>query len=113
MSIWTGAVVAVAAMAGVEIAADSFTRAALAERAGAVAIRTIGSVRITGIDSATGLGWTAAALMLVVVARRALSPRKLVADAAQVESIAVSHLHWHQLRRSSSISYRSGGLYGP
>jgi hypothetical protein len=113
MSVWTGAVVAVAAMAGVEIAAGSITRAALAERAGVVAMRTIGSAKITGIDSATGLGWTAVALMLVVVARRTLGPKKLVADTSTVEIPSNQRHHWLRLRRRSSISYRSGGLYGP
>ncbi len=107
------ALVVTAAIVGVDLAAVVHARIGMADRAAVATIRTFGTVKAVGLESATGLGWTAAALILLIVARRGfwshersgLSRVAMFKPATGRPSLA--------LLRKIAISYHVGGLYGP
>lgn len=111
---WAVAVVVFAAVAGLEITAGTLLRTSSADRAGIAIVRGFSPpVGLSGLDSATGLGWTAAAMALALISRRwVLSPRISSTLLCPIESSGAADQR-HVIRRRSSISFRSGGLYGP
>ena len=110
----SSAMLVVAAVVGVDVGLTAASASSLVERGAIVAARSVSVARVSGLESATGLGWTAFAILAVLLVRRVslptaakapLSPIRL--HAPRIDSILARQ------RRKQSISSRSGGLYGP
>lgn len=105
--------VVTAAIVGLDLAALAHARIGMADRASVATIRTFGTVKAVGLESATGLGWTAAALIFLIVARRGFwsHGRSGLPRVALFRS--VTSRPCLALQRKIAISYHVGGLYGP
>lgn len=110
---WAAAtVVAGTALVGVDFTRSAFGGFSSSDRL-IVVTRALGQSNAGGLDSATGLGWTAAVLALILISRRSLGRLTLHKVRLIVANSARQARPWLMLRRRIAISHRAGGLYGP
>lgn len=109
----SGAVVAVAALLGFAGSVSATYAFESADRAVAGIARSIVHPGDALMASSRSVGWAAAALVVLLwLGRRfPIAISRLRRDRSVVPAVCPAFLP--ALRRSSSISYRTGGLYGP
>ncbi|MBX3394418.1 MAG: hypothetical protein KF841_03525 [Phycisphaerae bacterium] len=110
---WAAAtVLAGTALVGVDFARSAFGGFGSSDRL-IVVTRALGQSNAGGLDSATGLGWTAAVLALILICGRSLGRLTRHAVRFVVADPARQTRPWLTLSRRIAISHRAGGLYGP
>lgn len=109
----SSALLVVAAVIGSESLASAASPIYAGDRISVVAVRTLAAARAGGLESATGLGWTAMAIFAVLLIRRvAIQSQMSEALPVRIQSVQAASMLSRQ-RRKHFQSSRSGGLYGP
>ncbi|HWL92683.1 MAG TPA: hypothetical protein VNT79_04040 [Phycisphaerae bacterium] len=108
-----GSLILIAAVLGTDVATITLTGLNLRDRSANAQTRSFSAPMPGGLDSATGLGWTAAALVFVVLARRIYWTKSSV-DSHAARYAPITSIRKHANRpRKVSLSFHTGGLYGP
>ena len=108
-----GAIVAIAALVGADCAITACTAIDRAPRAASITARMITPAASAVRACTPTLTWTATALLILLVVGGQLvwiQPLARLIDGGQPATVGDPA---SRLRRSNSISYHNGGLYGP
>ncbi|MCG8405047.1 MAG: hypothetical protein MI923_07620 [Phycisphaerales bacterium] len=108
----SGAVIALAAVVGIDCAVSASAIRSAHDTTGAV-VRTIVPCNPSLLSAGTGLSWTVAALILFFLLRRVPSIASTVKVVHCSPDLPSPHDALSLLRRRHTISYHLGGLYGP
>lgn len=109
----SSALLVVAAAIGAESLATGASPIHSGDRFSVAAVRTLAVARTGGLESATGLGWTAMAIFAVLLIRRvAIQSQMSETLPVRMQTVRVASMVSRQRRKHSQTS-RSGGLYGP